>query len=375
MRKGSQLVVDLNILGENHAKIKSVAPNAETIFMVKADAYGHGLVPISRFSHRELGINHFGCASIGEAMSLRSQLKHDEFEIYVFSDTLLDLNECSQYYVNNRVIPVVKTFDDLKSFLENKDYKHFPLSLKFNTGMNRLGIEFEQREQAIDLIKQAGRSEIHHLMTHLSCASQSMKKNKKNIRALEEFEQLKKDFRDAGLSINHTSIANSGAIEQKVGLEETHIRPGLMMYGPSSLNRGLEDLSFYDGKMISSLETYVMHTFEVDRGQPIGYGASPVPTEGIVAIIALGYGDGLSTRMRGAKLNFGDVSGVASGRINMDMTAVLFPLGTKIKVGDKFTVWDEDTKFFSSLCEHAQTIPYEIFCQITPRVPRIYSLK
>lgn len=375
MRKGSQLVVDLNILGENYSKVKDLAPNSDVLFMVKADAYGHGLVPVSSYAHKELGIKDFGCASVGEAMALRSQLKDEKFEIYVFSDTQLELTEFSQYYVNHRVKPVLKTLQDLDFFLNCDDFKFFPICLKFNTGMNRLGIDFDKREQVIDLLKKHGRSEVHHLMTHFACASQSMNKNKRNIKAREEFNILKEDFRNAGISVEYTSIANSGAIEQKVGLDESHIRPGLMMYGPSSLNPGLEQLSHYNGRLISRLETYVINTFEVEQGQPIGYGATPVPHAGVVAVIALGYGDGFPTRFRGAKLRFQEEIGVVSGRVNMDMSSVLFDKNSKIKGGDKFTVWDQDTEFYKQLCTHAQSIPYEIFCQITPRVPRIYSLK
>jgi alanine racemase len=375
MRLRSRMEIDLSLLDSNYQKLKQLCPNNEVLFMVKADAYGHGLIPITHFSHFELGINEFGCASIGEALQLREKIPDGRFEVYVFSDVQLVLEEASEIYLNNRIIPVISNEQNLDYFLNNSDFKNFPLCLKFNTGMNRLGIHDSCAEEVISKLKKAGRSEVYHLLSHFSSASLSMFKNKRNIEQRERFATLKQKIIDAGIQLEKTSMANSGAIEQGAMLEETHIRPGLMMYGPTSLIPPLREKSQWTGGLISSLETVIINSFAADKGMPIGYGASPCPDNGAIAIIALGYGDGFSTRYQGVDLSHGSMQGKVVGRVNMDMTQVLFsgePLD-KFKIGDRFCVWKADGTNFFNISDQSSTIPYEMFTQLTTRVPKTYK--
>lgn len=377
MRFRSRLFVDLARLESNFKHLKELCPNNEALFMVKADGYGHGAVPLVRFCYNELGVKEFGCATLGEALQLRNEIPDGEFEVYVFSDIQIYLAECAEQYLNRRILPVISNLEDLNFFLGCADFKHFPLVLKFNTGMNRLGLDLDQVEEVIKKIKQHGRKSIYHLMSHFSSASLSMEKSKRNAEQKERFAQLKSDFLTAGLGLERTSLANSGAIEQKAGLDETHIRPGLMMYGPSSLIKPERPNSFWKGELISRLETYIIRVFSVDRGTPIGYGATPVPDDGFIAVIALGYGDGFLTRFQGATIPYKGFEGKIVGRVNMDMAQVFFPKEAEkvLQSGEIFTVWDHDPERFLDFAEQTGTIPYELFCQLTSRVPRIYNFR
>lgn len=374
MRLRSRFLIDLGVLAENYRKLKLICPNNEVLFMVKADGYGHGATVITRFSVAELGIKEFGVATLGEAIALREEIKDLEFEIYVFSDIQLTLESAKEIYLNRRIIPVISNEGDLDYFLADPDFKHFPLVLKFNTGMNRLGLDFDKAELMAKKIKMANRHSIFHLLTHYSSASLSMKKNKRNLEQKDRFQLVKKVFRREGLELERTSIANSGAIEQGEGLEETHVRPGLMLYGPTSLIGPCRNLSRWTGQIISELETYIIRTFPVAQGMPIGYGATPVPVSGLVAIIALGYGDGLSTRYQGVHLFHNGQKGTIMGRVNMDMAQVFFAgeVGGRVKEGDRFVIWGHDSESFLLLADQSQTIPYEIFLHITSRVPKVY---
>jgi alanine racemase len=375
MRFRSRHFVDLSILSKNYEKLKELCPNNEVIFMVKADAYGHGLIPVVRHSVIELGIKEFGCATLGEALQLRDELFDLEFEIYVFSDVQLELKECAEIYLNRRIIPVISNRDDFNYILNNSSFNRFPICLKFNTGMNRLGLHMDEVDDIIHSLKSRGKKSINHLMTHFSSSSLSMKKNKRNLSQIENFRDLKDKFNEAGIEIEKSSIANSGAIEQKVGLDETHIRPGLMLYGPSTLIPKYAHLGHWKGEIISKLETYVIKFFEVEKGQPIGYGATPCPDKGVVAIIALGYGDGFSTRFLGSHLYHKGKKGVVAGRINMDMAQVFFKSGEvpDLKVGEVFTVWDHDVEKFQNFANESNTLNYEMAIQLTSRVPKIYG--
>lgn len=372
MRKRSHLIVHLDHLAHNISEIKKIAPQNEIIHMVKANAYGHGLVKVVEFIAHDLSGKLFGCASMGEALYLRENLPGLEFEVFVFSD--FDLHSDQEFILNNRIIPVISNREDLNTFLSSRDLANLPLYLKFNTGMNRLGLRLEDLEGIVGDIKKAGRKSIEHLMTHFACASLSLRKNSHNQRQLERFATLKAEIRGQGIDIAQTSIANSGAIIQKTGLEETHIRPGLMLYGPSGLSPQMDEKYPYDGKIVSQMQTYVLDEYFATKGTPVGYGANPCPFEGQVAILGLGYGDGIGTCYSGLELTINQIPCRIIGRVNMDMLAVQVKDGSKngLSKGDQVDLWDENPESISRICLHAKMIPYEIFCDISARVPRIY---
>ncbi len=373
-RLGSYLLVHLNKLKKNIDSLREHYPQQEILFMVKADGYGHGLVEIVKSSFQDMGVKEFGVATLGEAMTLRKHLPNIPVEIYVFSDLQFHQSDLAECYLENRLIPVLSHEQDLKIFLKEERFKHLPLCLKFNTGMNRLGFPYEKAEEVIALLKQHGRGEVDHLMSHFANASMPMDKNNRNIWQKERFKEVKEKFQKAGISLKATSLANSGALEQDECKDETHIRPGLMLFGPTSMAPQHLRKSWWQGVIISELKTTVLHTFDVEKGEPLGYGSIPAPEEGTVAIIAMGYGDGISTRYRGATLYHKGVAGRICARVCMDMTFVLFPKGTPISRGEEFTIWSGDPEKFGQLSHETETLPYELVIQLTTRVPRIYQL-
>ncbi|RLA65018.1 MAG: alanine racemase [Epsilonproteobacteria bacterium] len=374
MNDRSELQIDLNILGENIKKLGVLAPINEVLFMVKADAYGHGMVPLVSYCLNFSKIREFGVATCFEARQLRSNLPLENFEIYVFSDLNLEKNR--NFYKEFNIIPVIYSLADLNFFLFDSSYKNVPLCLKFNTGMNRLGFEEDDVEEVVSMMKTRGRSSVYHLMTHLSSAS-LLGTNKRNTEQKNRFKNIKDKFEAFNINLERTSISNSGAIEQGLGLEETHIRPGLMLYGPTNLIKKYRTKSNWKGETISSLQTYIIKTSLIKKGTPIGYGASPCPDDGLLAILALGYGDGFSTNFEGAHIFHKGHKGKIVGRVNMDMTHVLFSKesAAEIKTGDKVKIWGHEQSELQRFLDETGSIPYEIFCQLTGRVPRNYNLK
>jgi len=376
MRFRTRLYVDLGLLAKNHALLRELCPKNEILFMVKSGGYGHGMAPLVRFATAELGIKEFGCATLGEAKSLREELPHERFDVYVFSDIQFDLQSCSDLYLHRRIIPVLSNMADLDFVLKGQEFRHFPLCLKFNTGMNRLGFKKEELEIIVSKLKKYDRLSITHLFSHFACTSASVESHPMNKLQYDEFLEIKKYFRDSGIELRKTSMANSGAIEQGFALDETHIRPGLMMYGPTSLDKDLREKSLWKGKVISRLETYILSVFPVKKNDVAGYGARPVLEEGHLALIALGYGDGFTNHFCGAKIPFHDTFGEIFGRVNMDMTYLFFK-GEKpshLKVGEKITIWGHGNEILD-FADQIPTIPYELFCHITNRVPRIYGIE
>jgi alanine racemase len=372
MRYSGQFIVDLSLLSENLSKLNKLTNNREMIFMVKANAYGHGLLPITEFSYNELGIKEFGCASLGEAVSIRQEFTDHKSEIYVFSDIQIENSNYHEFYLQNRILPVVTDISELEIILSTKDLKFLPLCLKFDTGMGRIGLAVKDVEKIVEMLKKHDRLEVEHLMTHFSSSYFSVEKNKRTKVQYEEFLKVKNYFLASGIHLKKTSVSNSGAIEQKFGLDETHVRPGLMLFGPASY---LNQNSKWDGKVISSLKSTVLSVREIKKGTPVGYGATPIASDGILAIIGLGYGDGIHTAYQGVRVKHGESKGQIVGRINMDMVQVVFGTSenVEIKKGDDFYFWQNDNDLINQMSAQMNTIPYQLFCQITDRVPRIYK--
>lgn len=378
MKFRSRMVVNLESFAYNVKQIRKISPKVEILYMVKADGYGHGMIPMARYAITELNIREFGCATIGEALKLREELNELEFDIYVFSDIQLELLENADIYLKRRIIPVISNVSELDYILHTPEFKHFPICLKFNTGMNRLGLSPNDAPLIVSKLKQHGRTSVHHLLSHYANAGADMQKHKINLEQRQKFTEIKKFFVDNGIKLERTSQGNSGSIEQEIGLPETtqdtHVRPGLMMYGPSSLNEGVS--GHFKGKLISKLETYILRTFEVKKGDVVGYNSTPCPSDGLIAILAIGYGDGFFNRYSGAHLYHKGFEGYIIGRVSMDMTHVFFPIEAKdqIRAHEIFTIWGQEEGDLDRFCQELKIIPYEVFCAILPRVPRVYRL-
>lgn len=378
MKFRSRLVVNLDHFAYNIGQIRKITPKAQILCMIKADGYGHGMIPMARYAITELGISEFGCATIGEALKLREELNELEFDIYVFSDIQLELLENADIYLKRRIIPVISNVSELDYILHTPEFRHFPICLKFNTGMNRLGLDPNDTPLIVNKLKQHGRDSVHHLISHYANASSDMNTHDVNVLQRTRFTEIKKFFRDSGITLLRTSQSNSGTVEQKVGIPEisddTHVRPGLMLYGPSSLNSGVP--GHFQGKLVSTLETYILRVFEVKQGDVVGYNSTPCPADGLIAILAIGYGDGFFNRYSGAHLYHKGFEGVIIGRVSMDMTHVFFPKEAKdhIRAHEIFTIWGAKEGDLLNFCAETKIIPYEVFCALLPRVPRVYRL-
>ena len=317
MRHSSYLEVNLDLLGQNFDRIQEMAPKAEILPMVKSNAYGNGILPVSQFLVEECEVKTLGCASLGEALYLSEECPDLKVKMIVFSDTEIHNESVRRSYLDSDITPVLHQKSDLELVLKNPDFSKMPLILKLNTGMNRLGLSLEDLELYLPLLKQRG---IQHLMTHFARASEILKPGDKCHKQMDEFRSMKKFLIDAGVEIKETSVANSGAVEQGFGIDETYVRPGLMLYGPPSV---LEPVLWH-GHQSSRLVTKVLSTYHVKKGTPIGYGVNVADKDCFIAIIPMGYGDGLVSYGSGTKLTVNGQAGKIFGRINMDMAFLQF---------------------------------------------------
>jgi alanine racemase len=324
--------------------------------MVKANAYGHGINEIIDYAYEQGGITNFGVASIEELSEVNI---NRDINFWIFSE--LGIRESKQKYQDN-IIPVLSTLSDLNYFIMH--YKGHKFALKFNTGMNRLGIE--DVDQAIKILKDNQIDRVEHLMTHFSSSYFKIQEGCQTSIEYSRFVKIKEIFDANSIEYNGTSVSNSGAIEQGFGLKESHIRPGLMLYGPASFGLIGKSSSMWKGKIISSLESKIIDIRKVLKGTKIGYGGTKVKENGYIVYIPIGYGDGLLNYYSGAQVRCADQVGYIFGRVNMDITSVFFKYEPK---SDFVKIWDENLVNF---CTQVSSIPYQVLTNISRRVPKLY---
>jgi alanine racemase len=369
MRKDSFLHVYLDRLSQNLEKIRTLAPKANILPMVKANAYGHGLVPISEYLITEEKMTHLGCATRGEAIKLWQELEDFKGKVWVFSDTDILDSKAARTYLETSTLPVLHRYEHIERVVKDSDFKYLPLVIKLNTGMNRLGVEKDEWEKTADLLKRHGRKEIHHLLTHFSVSFHPLKPQDRTQRQYEEFNEAKKFFQAAGIHVASTSVSNSGAIEQKFGANESMIRPGIMMYGPGSVG------NLWNGECISELKTVVMKKFKAKRGTPIGYGINVLPEDATILVLPIGYGDGLFTFWSGVEFQLKKYKAKVFGRVNMDMAFIQLPVSAyeDFSIGEEISFWGKDWKEIVELGNQMKTHPYQIFCALSDRLSRVYQ--
>ncbi len=375
MRHSTRLEVHLERLHGNFNLLRKTIGQKDLLFMIKANAYGHGFIPLFHHAFHQENVREFGVASLGAALAARNEFPELKSDIYVFSDLELE-GKLAEAYHQKGIIPVLHSLADLQHFLSIPEFCHVPLVLKFDTGMHRLGIEIEQLPELVSLLKNKGRKSIYHLMSHFSCSFNSVIDDRKTTHQYECFLQLKKELRQAGFQIERTSISASGAIEQGIGvIDETHVRPGLMLYGPSALDHQ-KDWT-WQGKNISTLKTKIIRLFPGKKGMEVGYGHYALEQDGLVAVLSMGYGDGLPISLTGASFEHKGFTGKLVGRQSMDLSFVLFPPEAEgqIRLHDEICIWDDDYSRIFELANCAHSIPYEVFTNISSRIPRIYCLK
>ena len=381
LRHTTYMEVDLTILEENVKAIRALCPNAKLLPMVKGDAYGHGMVPVTDFLHRGLGYTDFGVATLGEALVLSRRLPslHTTYgaSILVLSDSELHDPQLVRSYERTQplaIIPVLQSLLDLTRYFELRDQgalNGVPLYIKLNTGMNRLGIAMDELNAVDEILRAHGASQIDQLLTHFGTANESASENPQINVQMEAFEMAKLHFALKGIHIAATSAANSGAIEQQIGINETWVRAGLMMYGPPSV---LSPKKLWNGQCISRFVTKVLKVFEAKKGLPVGYGMNLPDRDCVMVILAVGYCDGFRKSYRGVTVYVDGIAGTVFGSVSMDTCFVRFDnlsLLSRFVPNSFVEIWSHDPSTILRLAKEAGTIPYEAFV-LSPRVPRRY---
>ena len=343
--------VHLDRLLHNYREIKKIARKKKIFAVVKANAYGHGSVEVSKFLEKNSDVYGFAVATFEEGAELREA--GIEREILVMAS---HLEEGCKEAVNHNLIPIVFDFEDLKLVKE----LGIPFHIKVDTGMGRLGFLEDDWER---LILELDGSNVEGVMSHFSSADEDKEFTQKQF---EKFLFLARRLRRLKPDIK-VHIDNSAAVPEKFDSILTHCRVGLALYGSKPYEGYSADL-----RQVMEVKAKVISVKELPADFPVSYSKTYRTSEREkVAVISFGYADGLLRTLsnRGEAL----INGIRCpirGRVCMDM-AVVSVEKVNVKKGDTALISGEELTF-NEIAEKAGTISYEIMCDISPRVKRVY---
>lgn len=362
--------IDLDAFRRNLRQVRQrVGPHRALLPVVKANAYGHGIIPISQAALSE-GIEGLGVAFVEEGIQLR-QAGITQMILVMAGFLPEEAGDLLEY----RLTPVVSDPMQLESLgrLIEKVSRPIPIHLKLDTGMGRLGL-FEK--EVASFIQQAclfEGIEIQGLMSHF--ADDDLADHHRAEGQVDHFERVRHAIEALGLKVPLLHMANSAAI---MGLERAWfnmVRPGIMLYGYSASST--KTAAKVPIQPVMTLKTRILHLKRVPAGTSVSYGRTfTTQRESLIAVLPIGYADGYSRAWsnRGQVLIGGRRVPVV-GRVCMDMTLVDVTGLSTVRVGEEAVLIGSqasETLWADELARSLGTIPYEILCAVGQRVPRVY---
>ena len=346
-------VIDTAALRHNLGQVRRAAPASRVMAVIKANAYGHGLVPAARALAEAYG---FAVARLGEGLALRAAGLRNRILLLegVFSAEQLAAAAQAQFEL------MVHSFEQLALLEALAGSAPVTVWLKIDSGMNRLGFRLEEFAAAYARLR--GNPHVQAeptLVTHLASAD-----DRRDPRTRQQLEA----FATATASLNGArSIANSAGVLAWPAARTDWVRPGLMLYGVSPFASGTGAALGLRPAM--TLRTEVIAVKSVRAGETVGYGGTwTAPRETRMAVVAAGYGDGYPCNTAtGAPVQIGGRRAPLIGRVSMDMITVDVTDLPTVGVGDPVVLWGSEVPV-EEIAAQAGAIPWDLLCGVSQRV-------
>ena len=362
--------VNLAALAHNLSCItRYLSPDCEILAIVKANAYGHGAVETAQALVRQ-GIGRFAVASLDEGIALRHAGINASIVVLgaLFEQQIADL-------VANTLTPVISDGRILSSLTKaaRSHQAPYPIHLKVETGMGRLGFSPEELLSLLDSSLVQRPLQVEGLMTHLADADG--KDTAFTEQQLGVFRTVLEQVRQRGVTLPFVHTANSAAIVRFPAAHFSLVRPGIMLYGYHTLPT---TVPAPDLKPVLSLHTTIAQLRTIPRGGSVSYNGTFVATRPTrIAVLPIGYADGYSRRLshRGSVLIQGRRAPIV-GLVCMDMIMVDVTDLAPVHVGETATLIGQqggESIWADEVATWIGTIPYEVLCGIGSRVPRLYE--
>nr|WP_289039071.1 alanine racemase [uncultured Allobacillus sp.] len=361
--------VNLTAIKENMKMIRQSYPNKRIYVAVKANAYGHGYIPVSEAA-LEAGADALAVASLDEAILLRDAFPEASILVMGWTDPR---------YVSIAVESDIELtafqaewFAQAGTVLKDKQ-EQLKVHIKIDSGMGRIGIKTKEEAYAVieEVTKFSSEFEMSGIFTHFATAdSFDLSYYEKQMNYFYEMLEIFSPIRTPETQIH---IGNTAASIRFPDDMVDGIRFGIGLYGlyPS---KEVEEISSYQLKEAFSLQSRLAHVKKMKPGEHISYGATyEAEQEEWIGTVPIGYGDGWIRKLQGFEVLIEGEKSKIVGRICMDQLMVrlpkAYPVGTKVTLigengGQRIRVDD--------VADYLETINYEIPCIITNRVPRVY---
>ncbi len=361
--------INLRNLLFNYKNIRRKVDNAKVMTVVKADAYGHGMVKCVEAleSLKDIKPAFYGVALLEEAIELRKSKLTKQPILYFAPVEKDDIQYCLKY----KIIPTVTDLSQLK-FLQ-KVSKKTKIHLNIDTGMGRVGVHYLK---AVNLVQQLTKNpniDIDGVYTHFA-TSEEKDKTFANLQ-FQRFNNVIEDLDRIKIKYGIKHAANSGAI---LDMEKSYldmVRVGISLYGYYPSNETTESIKL---KPVMSVISKVSTISKIKKGDSVSYGRKFIAKrDRIIASVPIGYADGirrnLTNNMKGIINNklYNQVGTVTMDRIMFDVS------NDNVKINDKIILIGKTKEHQISAidwCNVLNTIPYEIICGIGKRVPRVYKI-
>ena len=362
--------INLNNLINNINEINKKSNNSEIIGVVKANAYGHGAVEVSK-TLLSCNIKKLAVANIVEAIELReNNITAPIMLLGVSEDFAID------HLIDYDVEPTVSTLHFAKNLNEAaiKKNKIINIHIALDSGMGRIGFRNTSNDIAdIVSISNLSNLKIDSIFSHFSTADSIDKSYSNNQMGI--YNSIISKLKEKGVNISKKNLSNSAAI---IDLPESHydyVRPGIIQYGyyPSDeVNKN--DLNI---KPVLTWKTRIVHIKEVEENEYIGYGKTyKTSKKTLIATLPVGYADGYSRGLsnNGSVIIKGKLAPII-GNVCMDQFMVDVTDIENVKSGDEVILLgnDGEVKFDAEdMANILNTISYEVLCLIGRRAPRVY---
>jgi alanine racemase len=353
-------LIDTAALRHNLGTIRAYAPRAKVMAVIKANAYGHGLVSTALAL---ADADSFAVARLEEGMALRAAGIRAPV---VLLEGVFSAEQLAEAAYHGFEI-VVHDPLQLKLLEAHRGAERFIVWVKIDTGMNRLGFRPEAFAAALARLRALTVPALElRVMTHLARADEPAEAMTREQVAV--FDNTLANAGLAGANRLATSIGNSAGT---LGWPLAHgdwVRPGLALYGVSPFAG--ETAAKHGLRPVMTLDTTVLTVREVKRGESVGYAAAwRAERDSSIAILAAGYGDGLPRHLaNGTPVLVRGARYPLVGRVSMDMIAVDVTGATNVVAGNRAVVWGDGLPV-EEVAAHADTIPYELLCGVSQRVP------
>ena len=355
--------VDGRALRLNYRILRSLVPRTTRLMaVVKANAYGHGLIPMAH-ELEAIGTDWLGVANVAEATAIRAA--GVKLPILLLSATLPEEMEDA---IRQKLTLTLSAYDEARRLnraarkLRRKAEVHF----KIDTGMGRLGCWHKRAAEELEKIRRLPNLAVKGLCTHFASADDNAGLTQAQWAAISPFFAENPDL------LRHA--ANSPAVTRRYGFSADMVRVGLALYGiapnPDDQGLGLQPVLAWKSRVT------LIH--QMARGRTVSYGATyRVPSPQRHAVVAMGYGDGyFRLHSNASHMLIGGKRCPIRGRVTMDQIMVDVTRVPHCRVGDEVVALGTqggDEIQARELATQAHTIPWEILTNIGARVPRFYK--